>query len=166
MDDELKGKLLWCSQQKKGIRIREPNSNLCDAYLKKARNSLKAMALNSGAQLNDWAVDAAYYARYHAVYALLQKCGLESEIHDCSLMLVKFLFRDTIPPELIKELETAKAQRINLVYYTNRLVAEDEIKKNIDSAPRFVLSMEKVISDLTNADEIERLRSRLKNIMV
>src|SRR3989338_2684451 len=132
-DDELKGKIVWCSRQKKGIKLELPNDNLCDAYLKKSKDSLKSMLLNMNANLLDWAVDAAYYARYHAIYALLQKCGIKSEIHDCSIMTIKYLFKDDISDKLIEELETSKRQRIDLVYYTNRLVPEKEIKNNIES---------------------------------
>ena len=120
-DDELKGKIVWCSRQKKGIKLELPNDNLCDAYLKKSKDSLKSMLLNMNANLLDWAVDAAYYARYHAIYALLQKCGIKCEIHDCSIMIIKMLFNNKLSDGLLTELENAKISRVNLVYYTNRL---------------------------------------------
>ena len=40
----------------------------------------------------DWISTTAYYARYFAFYALLQKCGIKSEIHDCTISLMSFLF--------------------------------------------------------------------------
>ncbi len=164
-DSGLNGKIIWCLKQNKGIKLVKTNDNLCDAYLKKSNNSLKSMNLNEKAELHDWAVDAAYYARYHVIYALLQKCGIRSEIHDCSINLIKFLFGDKIPEDILKELETAKKQRIDLVYYTNRLLSIQEIKKNIESAPKFVLFVEKVISELNNI-ETDKVRQRLKEFII
>ena len=158
-------RILWCSEQRKGIKLREPNDNLCEAYLKKSNSSLKAMNLNMGAGLYDWAVDGAYYARYHAVYALLQKCGIESEIHDCTIALMRFLFEDRLTRQLLNELENAKSQRIDLVYYTDRMVPKEDITRNIASAPQFVLHVEKIISSLNNIDEIQELRARLRRII-
>lgn len=157
------GKIVWCSRQKKGIRLTAPNENLCDAYLKKANDSLKSMNLNMSARLFDWTVDAAYYARYHAIYALLQKCGIKSEIHDCSITLISFLFGEILGEQLIEELERAKEQRINLVYYTNRMISEENIRMSVELAPKFVLAIEKTISELNNIDDINNIIVCLKN---
>ena len=161
---DLKSKILWCSKQNKGIKLVKPNDNLSDAYLKKSNNSLKSMNLNAGAELYDWAVDAAYYARYHSIYALLQKCGIVCEIHDCSINLIRLLFDDKLSEGLLKELENSKKQRVDLVYYTNRLLSIEEINKNIESAPKFMLTVEKIISEL-NVDDINKIRERLKRFL-
>lgn len=127
MNDDLKGKIQWCGKQKKGLKLIEPDENLSIAYLKKAETSLKSMHLNHEAKIYDWAVDAAYYARYQAIYGLLQKCGVSCEIHDCSIMVLRFLFAEFFDETLFTELEDAKDQRISLVYYTNRLVQQEKI---------------------------------------
>lgn len=155
MDDELQGKLLWCSRLKKGIKLGKSQDNLSIAYLKKAQLSLKSMQLNYQAEIYDWAMDAAYYARYHAVYALFQKCGITCEIHDCSLMLLRFLFATQLDDTLFTEIEKAKEQRIKLVYYTDKLVPKEEIEQNINSAANFVLTIEQFISSLTAQTIIE-----------
>ena len=165
MNDELKGKIVWCGRQKKGIKLIEPNQNLCAAYLKKAETSLKSMHLNYQEKIYDWAVDAAYYARYQALYGLLQKCGIACEIHDCSLILLRFLFTELFDEALVAELEKAKEQRINLVYYTNRLVSEEEIAKNILSTSNFVLKIEETISKM-NSDKIQKLQEQLKKLII
>lgn len=164
MNDELRGKIQWCGKQKRGIKLVAPNENLSTAYLKKAETSLKSMNLNYQEKINDWAVDAAYYARYQALYALLQKCGITCEIHDCSIMLLRFLFADIFDETLFTELETAKEQRVNLVYYTNRLVSEEEIKKNITSSPNFVLKIEEVVSKIQR-EKIEEIRGKLETFL-
>ena len=161
---KLENKILWCARQAKGIKLISSNENLCEAYLKKANISLKAMNLSRDAKIYDWAVDAAYYARYHAVYALLQKFGIKSEIHDCSLMLIRFLFSEKLSEDMLKVIETAKKQRIDLVYYTDRILPEEEIKKNIETAPSFVLTIEKLISEV-NEDMINIIRKELKKTL-
>ena len=164
MQNELKGKILWCFKQKKGIKLVKPNENLCNAYLKKSNNALKSMYLNMESKIYEWAVEAAYYARYYAVYALLQKLGIKSEIHDCSIISIKYLFQNKISLELIEELEKAKEQRINLVYYTNKNIPEKEIKDNINAVPSFLLEIEKLISEL-RTEEINDLRKNLNKIL-
>jgi uncharacterized protein (UPF0332 family) len=39
----------------------------------------------------DWIATTAYYARYFALYALLMKIGIKSEIHDCSIAIARLL---------------------------------------------------------------------------
>ncbi|MBM3303759.1 MAG: HEPN domain-containing protein [Candidatus Aenigmarchaeota archaeon] len=161
-ENELEGRIAWCARKKDGIRMVSPSDNLCDAYLKKANDALRSMRLNLADGIMDWTVDTAYYARYHAVYALLQKCGIKSEIHDCSIAAAWLLFREKMGEGMLRELENAKQQRINLTYYTNRLVTIAEIKKNAESAPAFVLAMEKIISEFGGPEEIAKTRDILK----
>ena len=85
----------------------------------------------------------------------------KSEIHDCSLMLIRFLFSEKLNEDMLKGIETAKKQRIDLVYYTDRILPEEEIKKNIETAPSFVLTIEKLISEV-NEDMINIIRKELK----
>lgn len=164
MQNELRGKILWCFKQKKGIKLVKPNENLCNAYLKKSNNALKSMYLNMGSKLYEWAVESAYYARYYSIYALLQKIGIKSEIHDCSIMLIKYLFQNKISLKLTEELEKAKEQRIDLVYYTDKNIPEKEIEDNTNSVSNFLLEIEKIISEL-QLEEINSLRKNLNKIL-
>ena len=101
-------KLAWCRKQKHGIELIEPNENVSSAYLKKAHTSLRSMDINYKESILDWTVDAAYYARYQAVYALMQRIGVKCEIHDCTIELFRFLFNDSFDEKLFLELESAK----------------------------------------------------------
>ncbi|MGM5488712.1 MAG: HEPN domain-containing protein [Nanobdellota archaeon] len=84
-------KLAWC--RKKGIKLIPPNENLAQAYLKKAYSSLNMLTSAIEKKEYEWMASTAYYARYFAVYALMMKCGIQSEIHDCTLHIVQKLFR-------------------------------------------------------------------------
>ena len=78
---------------------------------------------------------------------------------------MRFLFEDRLTRQLLNELEDAKSQRIDLVYYTDRMVPKEDIARNIASAPHFVLHVEKIISLLNNIDEVHELRNRLRHVI-
>jgi len=119
------------------------------------------MRVNLKEGIKDWASSAAYYARYHILYALLMKCGIKSEIHECTIEIAKIVFGDMIPKNRIKEIESAKIQRINLQYYTDRLVEEEELENNMKTAGDFVMELKSIIND-TRPDYIEKVRNELK----
>lgn len=135
-----------------------PNDNLYRAYISKSKEALEAMDVNSKKGILSWAVSASYYARYFAVYALLSKIGIKSEIHDCTLELFKFLFVDTqkIKEDFYNELKKAKDYRIEAQYYFPEF-------KNVKLQParNFVLEIEKLSENLTK-EEVTKLRGKLK----
>src|SRR3989344_12746 len=102
--------ILWCLKQKTGIRKEEPNDQLCKSYLKEANDALVSMNVNIKAGLKKWAIITAYYARYNAIYALLKKVGIKSEIHDCSIALMRYLFLDILDKKFLDDLEESKRQ--------------------------------------------------------
>ena len=106
--------LIWCFRQKRGIRIAEPNPNLTKAYLKKATSALNTMT--AALQINeaDWTATTAYYARYFALYALLMKIGVKSEIHDCTINMAQLLANHRILSQnLVDDIAEAKQTRID-----------------------------------------------------
>ena len=71
-----------------------------------------------GINETDWILTTAYYARYFALYALLMKMGIKSEIHDCTLNVAKLLANNGIlTPSLIEDFAKAKQTRIDTQYY-------------------------------------------------
>lgn len=53
-----------CCQKKDGIRLVEPNDNLCSSYIKMAHESLESMNANADAGIKRWAVVASYAQRH------------------------------------------------------------------------------------------------------
>lgn len=39
-DKDSKSHVSWCWKQKRGIKLEEPNDNLCKAYIEKAKSAL------------------------------------------------------------------------------------------------------------------------------
>ncbi|MBI5393493.1 HEPN domain-containing protein [Candidatus Woesearchaeota archaeon] len=152
----------WCCKQKRGIKLETSNDNLCKAYIQKAKSALNI--LNSALEKNeiDWIASTAYYSRYFAFYALLQKCGIKSEIHDCTISLMQSIFVEEkiINEELYAELLLAKELRVDLQYYVTEQIDKEKIKKDCSTAGNFVLKMEEVVENISN-DQIKKIKERL-----
>jgi len=163
-DRDLKNHVSWCWKQKRGIKLEEPNNNLCNVYIKKAKSSLNMLESATEKDEIDWISTTAYYARYFAFYALLQKCGIKSEIHDCTISLMSFLFveDDLLEEHFYNELQLAKELRVDTQYYVTEELDLDELKKDSETARNFVLKMEEVIENLTS-EQIKTVREKLSN---
>lgn len=144
-------KLDWCKGRKRGIKIVDPNENLARSYMEKSEDSMKMM---EDAPSEDWKIVGAYYSCYQALYSLLQRAGIKSEIHDCTIELMEFLPFSEEEVELVKEL---KEKRENAQYY----VTEETKLKSTHRVKQFVLKC-KEIAEKENFEEIrKKITSRL-----
>jgi len=163
-DKDSKSHVSWCWKQKRGIKLEEPNDNLCKAYIEKAKSALNM--LDSAIEKNeiDWIATTAYYSRYFVLYALLQKCGIKSEIHDCTISLMHFLFveENIISEELYAELLLAKDLRVDTQYYVTEQIDKEKLKTDSVTARNFVLKMEEIIENTTET-QINKIRLKLTN---
>lgn len=145
-------KLEWCKNKKRGIRIVEPNENLAKSYFEKSENSIKTM---NRAPSEDWKIVAAYYTCYQALYALLRKVGVKSEIHECTMEVMRFF---DFSEEDINFLRDLKNKRINAQYYVTKEVGLGSTEK----VKEFRLKCKKIMetSDLkaVRKDIISRLK--------
>lgn len=117
------------------------------------------MEVNAEAGLIEWAVSASYYAKYFVVYSLLSKIGAKCEIHDCTITLFEYLFSDSLPKELLKELRDSKEDRVEFQYYTREI--NIDLQQVVKETKRFALEIEKTIDGL-NAERISEAREKLK----
>ena len=159
-----KSHVLWCLRQKRGIKIEDPNDNLCNVYISKAKSALNMLSSATEKDEVDWIATTAYYARYFAFYALLQKCGIKSEIHDCTIFLMHFLFveESLIDEQFYNELQLAKELRVDTQYYITDKLDKEKLKQDSETARSFVLKMEEVIENLAK-DKTIQLRDKLSN---
>jgi uncharacterized protein (UPF0332 family) len=110
----------------------------------------------------DWTATTAYYARYFALYALLMKLGIKSEIHDCTINVAKLLSKNRIlNPRLIDDITKAKQTRIDTQYYVEKELSQTDIKNNMEAARKFVLEIEQTIENIT-PEQIKEIRAQLK----
>ena len=163
-DKDSKSHVSWCWKQKRGIKLEEPNNNLCTAYIGKAKSALNMLDSAIEKEEIDWIATTAYYSRYFVLYALLQKCGIKSEIHDCTISLMHFLFveENIISEELYAELLLAKDLRVDTQYYVTEQIDKEKLKTDSVTARNFVLKMEEIIENTTET-QINKIRLKLTN---
>lgn len=163
-DKNSKSHVSWCWKQKRGIKMEEPNNNLCNAYIEKAKSALNMLDSAIEKEEIDWIATTAYYSRYFALYALLQKCGIKLEIHDCTISLMHFPFveENIISEELYAELLLAKDLRVDTQYYVTEQIDKKKLKTDSVTARNFVLKMEEIIENTTET-QINKIRLKLTN---
>src|SRR3990167_1073223 len=84
-------KIKWCAGKKEGLSLIEPNSDIANAYIKKAEEALESIRVNI---IKDWKISTAYYAIYFSLYAILTKIGVKCEIHSCTIEFAKIFLKD------------------------------------------------------------------------
>jgi uncharacterized protein (UPF0332 family) len=120
--------------------------------------------MTAALQINeaDWIATTAYYARYFALYALLKKIGVKSEIHDCTINVAQLLVNHGILCQgLVTDIAEAKQTRIDTQYYVATELNQKQIKQNAENARKFVLEIEQTIENITTK-QINTIRTLLK----
>ena len=135
----------WCKNQKKGIKLIEPNDNLFEEYIQTAQESLDVLRGIQG-KSKVWLATTKYYCEYFAFYALLMKAGIKCEIHDCTIALCYILEEVGIVPEgYASILEQDKQLRIDNQYY----LKNRDVPLDYDKVVQFVLNIKNVGLKLT-----------------
>ena len=106
-------KIRWCLKQQKGIILIKSNINLSESYLKQSKSDLQ----NIKKQDSVWGVIISYYTCYNALYSLLIRYGIKSEIHSCSIELLKLFEKLKDYHQFLTDL---KENRINTQYYLKK----------------------------------------------
>ena len=152
-------KISWCKKKEGGIKIQEPNDNLSQEYYENAEESMRVLKSIKETKSNMWLATTKYYIEYFAVYSVLMKIGIKSEIHDCTIALAEFLENeDVIEKGTSKILEDDKELRIDNQYYLKNKFVNVDFEKLSD----FMLSIKKSLEKLDN-EEIRELREKIKN---
>ena len=147
----------WCNKQKRGIKLEPKNENLCNAYLHKANSALNILTAAIEKEEVDWIATTAYYARYFAFYALLQKCGISSEIHDCTILISNLLEEESILPKgTFQKLEDDKKLRIDNQYY----LKNRPVNFNPSDISEFILKIKSAVNSLT-LEKIKKIREKV-----
>lgn len=106
----------WCKKQ--GLMLIEPNNNLANEYYKNSEETLRIANLIKNSDSNMWLATQKYYAEYLLAYSLLMKFGIKTEIHSCTIEVIKLLEQENIIDfEFSKILEDDKELRVDNQYY-------------------------------------------------
>ena len=145
-------KLHWCLKKAGGIRLIPPSEDVCKEYVKSSESNLATMLRLSG----KWRTITAYYACYDCLYAILQKIGIKSEIHDCSIEMMNLIvgFSDSDRDFLAG----LKMDRIDVQYHLKQ-------PKDVDTqrVREFILTCKIIIASIAE-DQIKGIRARVVNV--
>ena len=148
----------WCKNQKKGIKIVEPNDNLSEEFYESAEDSLNVLRNIKPTKSRMWLATTKYYIQYFAVYSVLMKLGIKCEIHDCTISLAKFLEDEGVLEKGTFEiLEDAKQLRIDNQYY----IKNKPVDVNFEKLSEFMVSIKQSLDNL-DEDRIKEIRSKIR----
>lgn len=95
---------------------------------------------------------------YYALYSLLTKTGVKSEIHKCSILLMDFFEEYSAQDK--KDILDAFELRNNMQYYVDKIIDEKIVKKLYASAPAFVTKTQNILFSLDNK-KTEEIRAKI-----
>lgn len=151
-------KIDWCLKQREGIALVEPNSNLAEAYIKKAEEALESMRVNI---IREWKISTAYYTLYFSLYAILVKIGIKCEIHSCTLEFARQFLKDYFEENELSFLKDSLKARIDAQYYVNRNVPDSQFDEMLQRAPEFFVKCKSIVQKLSEK-KISEIRAKLK----
>jgi len=150
----------WCFDIKTGPELVKPSDNLSDGYVKKSKDALEMAELSLEAKKKDWVITTIYYSQYLILYALLQKLGIKSENHLCTMLFAKKFLRKKVDTTKIEDLIKLKDERIEKQYFVSDsemdLKRMEEMNKR---AKEFFFYISEIINTITKK-EIEEIREK------
>ncbi len=78
--------------KEKKIKITEPSNEMAESYIKKSHKSLISSKIVQKVENYDDAIALTYYSMYYSALALLYKCGIKSENHTGTIIILKEIF--------------------------------------------------------------------------
>ena len=143
----------WCKKQ--GMKLIEPNDNLSEEYYKNAEETLRVTNLIKNSGSNMWLATQKYYTEYLASYALLMKIGIKTEIHSCTIEIIRLLEKENIITfKLSKNLEEDKELRIDNQYY----LKNRPVDFNSKALSELLLKIRELLDNITK-EQIKHIRS-------
>jgi uncharacterized protein (UPF0332 family) len=152
-------KIKWCIGKKEGLSLIEPNSDLANAYIKKAEEALEAMRVNI---IKDWRISTAYYTIYFSLYAILMKLGVKCEIHSCTIEFTKRFLKEYFEQTELDFIEDSLKARVDSQYYIDRTVPDEQYNKMIQKAPEFLVKCKSVLIKL-NEKKVNEIRDKFRS---
>jgi uncharacterized protein (UPF0332 family) len=155
----------WCFSIKKPVELVEVSENLAQAYIKKSTDSLDMAQLAISNGKKEWAITTMYYCQYLALYGLLQKIGIKSENHTCSIMIAE-KFIPSIDKKYIEQIKRFKAERIEKQYYVAKSDIEMiDITKLNNETKEFQSYIIEKINTLTY-DGVQKVRKEISEYII
>ena len=136
------------------MKLIEPNDNLAEEYFKNAEETLRVTNLIKDSGSNMWLATQKYYTEYLSAYSLLMKIGIKSEIHSCTIEIIRVLEKEKIIDfNFSKILEDDKELRIDNQYYLKNRPVDFNSRKLAE----ILLKIRKILSTLPQ-EQITKIR--------
>ena len=140
------------------MKLIEPNDNLAEEYFKNAEETLRVTNLIKDSGSNMWLATQKYYTEYLSAYSLLMKIGIKSEIHSCTIEIIKVLEKEKIIDfNFSKILEDDKELRIDNQYYLKNRPVDFNSRKLAE----ILLKIRKILNTLSR-QQITKIRLNIK----
>ncbi len=151
-------KIKWCKN--KGLKLVKPNDNLAEEYFLNAEETLRILNKIKDSKSNMWLATQKYYCEYFAAYSILMKFGIKSEIHSCTIEIIKLLEKKKIIDfEFSDFLEKDKELRIDNQYYLKNIPVEI----NSEKLSRLLLDVKELLDNI-DQKTINLIRTKIKEI--
>ena len=149
-------KIDWCFSIKGGLKKIEPSERIALSYLTEAERSLSKVqrCIDEGDFL--WASVRIYYCSYYSLYALLQRIGIKSENHDCSIELVDKLIGKNIK----EKMKLFKECRIDAQYFL-KVGQRNKLLKFYSDVKNFYLELNDFVKNITKED-VKEFRGKVR----
>src|SRR3989344_2518303 len=155
-------KIIWWAGKKEGLSLIEQNSDLAEAYTKKAEEALESMRVNI---IKDWKISTAYYTLYFSLYSILTKIGIKCEIHSCTIEFTKRFLGEFFSKEEVDFIEDSLKARIDSQYYINRTVPDKQYNDMLNKAPEFLVRCKSILIKL-NEKKINEIRKEFQKVLI
>lgn len=147
--------MAWCG--KRGTRLADPSERIAGEYFKAAEETLRLALVTEKEGSNMWLAAQKYYAEYLAAYSLLARIGVKTEIHSCTIGIIRLLEEDGLVGFPFSSLlEKDRDLRIDNQYYLRNSPVDFDPKR----ISELLLEVRKLLKKLTHED-LKRLRRRL-----
>ncbi len=155
--DKLKRCLLEGKQggeRHQGVRKVAPSLASIQGHLAKARHNLEAVTAFNELHYSDWSANAAFYALYHGLLAILAQHGYESRNQSCTFAFIE----DLLSRGALVNLTSADLKEIFDRNVTTDLLHSDKI---LDIRERMQYSTHTTLVE----EEFQLLKKRTKQIL-
>ncbi|MFH0869513.1 MAG: HEPN domain-containing protein [archaeon] len=126
------------------LRLTEPSDEIAASYLLKSAKSLLSSKKLLEIENYDDATALTYYSMYYAVLALFYKCGIKSENHAGTIILLKEIFGINNTG-----MAKAKKERVDKQYYVDFKATKKEVDDGVNTAEEFNSKIRETIERLS-----------------
>jgi uncharacterized protein (UPF0332 family) len=152
--------LSWCIGVKNGVTLVEPSVNLSRVYVVKAEEALDAM---ESVRPRNWKFSTGYYALYFALYSVMMRVGIRSEIHTCSIEVMRSVLSSYFNAKDVSMVERAQKARVEAQYYSSHEIPDPFLEELCRFCPRFVVHCKRIGEQLTESDILSLREALLRS---